>query len=332
MRLAEAIQGLAGRVEDAVATVVAAPKSGRAAPEVERAPHSAVIKQVRHAQRKMDSAKEVDGSKPENYWQPHLSVAVSEMKPGATATRGTMMVDTGASISLVTRKWAEAHGLSVTPVSGISISGANGNPVETVGTCAMTLQLAPTLELDVAEVNVSTGDFYQALIGGDILGGLHTGGATVLGPAVIHMPGPGAPGHVSWMQPKSGCAAHAKILAPKHGWVAPINGKALPPPPAAGAITFETEGVRLSEEHKKELRRLAEERDAQRRPGGNDSDEAFRSIMERARNIFRAAALPVALCELLRSCLAQRSVRHPTEHLLAKVLAAAQKQSMEAAS
>ena len=77
VRLAEAIQGLAGRVEDAVATVVAAPKSGRAAPEGERAPHSAVIKQVRHAQRKMDSAKEVDGSKPENYWQPHLSVAVS---------------------------------------------------------------------------------------------------------------------------------------------------------------------------------------------------------------------------------------------------------------
>ena len=71
-----------------------------------------------------------------------------------------MMVDTGASITLVTRKWAETHGLTVVPASGISITGANGTPVDMVGTCSMTVQLSPTLELDVGDVNVSSGDFY----------------------------------------------------------------------------------------------------------------------------------------------------------------------------
>ena len=70
------------------------------------------------------------------------------------------MVDTGASITLVTRKWAETHGLTVIPASGISITGANGTPVGMVGTCSMTVQLSPTLELDVGDVNVSSGDFY----------------------------------------------------------------------------------------------------------------------------------------------------------------------------
>ena len=141
----------------------------------------------------------MDGATPENYWQPYLGVAVAQMQPGAPATKGAMMVDTGASITLVTRKWAETHGLTVIPASGISITGANGTPVDIVGTCSMTVQLSPTLELDVGDVNVSSGDFYQALIGCDILGGLHAGFASVLGPAVIHMPGPGAPGYVSWM-------------------------------------------------------------------------------------------------------------------------------------
>ena len=58
----------------------------------ECAPHATIIKQVHHAH----------GASPENYWQPYLGVAVSQMKLGATATKGAMMVDTGASITLVT--------------------------------------------------------------------------------------------------------------------------------------------------------------------------------------------------------------------------------------
>ena len=82
------------------------------------------------------------------------------MQPGAPATKGAMMVDTGASITLVACKWAETHGLTITPVSGISITGANGAPVDIVGTCSMTVQLSPTLELDIEDVNVSSGNFY----------------------------------------------------------------------------------------------------------------------------------------------------------------------------
>ena len=144
----------------------------------------------------MASAKQVDGSRPESFWQPYISVVASQLKPGAARTKGSAMIDTGASITLVTRKWAEAHGLAVTPAAGISISGANGNPVQVVGTCAMTLQVAPTLELDLSGVNVSSGDFYQALIGCDMLGGVDP---FVLGPAVVHLPGAGARGYVTWM-------------------------------------------------------------------------------------------------------------------------------------
>ena len=70
------------------------------------------------------------------------------------------MVDTGASITLVTHKWVKTHGLTITPVSGISITSANGAPVDMVRMCSMTLQLLPTLELDVGDVNMSSGDFY----------------------------------------------------------------------------------------------------------------------------------------------------------------------------
>ena len=82
------------------------------------------------------------------------------MQPGAPATKGVMMMDTGASITLVTRKWAKTHGLMITQVSGISITCANGAPVDMVGTCSMMVQLSLTLELDVEDVNVSSGDFY----------------------------------------------------------------------------------------------------------------------------------------------------------------------------
>ena len=65
--------------------------------------------------------------------------------------------------------------------------------------CTMMVQLSPMLELDVGDINVSSGDFYQALIGCDILDGLHAGGVAVLGTVVINMLGPSARGYISWM-------------------------------------------------------------------------------------------------------------------------------------
>ena len=136
-RMAKAIQGIASRVEDKVAKVVAPPRAAQATTDGARAPHATVIKQVRHAHRKLLMAKQVDGASPENYWQPYLGAAVAQMQQGAPATKGAMMLDMGASITLVTRKWLETHGLTITPVSGISITGANGAPVDMVGTCSM---------------------------------------------------------------------------------------------------------------------------------------------------------------------------------------------------
>ena len=81
----------------------------------------------------------MDGATPENYWQPYLGVAVAQMHSGTPPTKGAMMVDTGASITLVTRKWAETHGLTITLVLGISITGTNGSPVDMIGTCSMTV-------------------------------------------------------------------------------------------------------------------------------------------------------------------------------------------------
>ena len=159
-RMAEAIQGIASRIEDAVAKVVAPPHAAQATIDRAWAPHGAAIKQVQHANRKLIVAKQVDGASLENYWQPHLGVAVAQMQPGAPPTKGAMMVDTGASITLVTRKWAETHGLMITPVLGISITGTNGTPVDMVGTCSMMVQLSPMLELDIGDINVSSGDFY----------------------------------------------------------------------------------------------------------------------------------------------------------------------------
>ena len=51
------------------------------------------------------------------------------------------------------------------------ISGANGTAVKIIGTISMTLLLAPTLEIDVSNVAVCSGNFYQGLLGCDLLCG-----------------------------------------------------------------------------------------------------------------------------------------------------------------
>ena len=71
-----------------------------------------------------------------------------------------MMVDTGAAVTLVTKLWAETHGLKVSPTTGVTIRGADGQVLEVAGTTQMTLQLSPTLEVDVTGVTVSSGNFY----------------------------------------------------------------------------------------------------------------------------------------------------------------------------
>ena len=95
------------------------------------------------------------------------------------------MVDMGAAITLLTKKWVDTHGLPVREKAAEYISGTNGTAVKIVGTTSMTLLLAPTLEIDVSNVAVYSGDFYQGLLGCDLLCGHNE----ALGAATISLPG-----------------------------------------------------------------------------------------------------------------------------------------------
>ena len=96
------------------------------------------------------------------------------------------MVNTGVAITLLMKKWVDAHSLAVNDKVAKYISGANGTSVKIVGITSMTLLLAPTLELDVSNITVCLGKFYQALLGCDLLCRHNK----VLGTATITLPGP----------------------------------------------------------------------------------------------------------------------------------------------
>ena len=64
------------------------------------------------------------------------------------------------------------------------------------------------------------------------------------------------------MQPKLGHIAYAKMLMPVAGGVSPVSTRVLPPLPTKKLATLESEGICLSEEHKKQLRALATDSDA----------------------------------------------------------------------
>lgn len=59
----------------------------------------------------MNRAAEVTDSQPASFWQPYISIKVFGLD--GPATRSIMLVDTGAAMILVTRKWVEAHSLRV---------------------------------------------------------------------------------------------------------------------------------------------------------------------------------------------------------------------------
>ena len=81
------------------------------------------------------------------------------------------MVDTGAAITLLTKKWADAHGLTVKEKAAKYILGANGTVVKIIGKTSMTLLLVPILELDMANITICLGNFCQGLLRCDLLCG-----------------------------------------------------------------------------------------------------------------------------------------------------------------
>ena len=111
-----------------------------------------------------------------------------------------------------------------------------------------------------------------------------------------------------------------------------IVGSCFPPKPKSlqiASTTFEAEGVRLPPQQLKELKAITTERDEQRKRvmGG----EEWRSLLDRTQRLFQASSIPVGLAHLLRHILAKHRVPASSETILAKVLAAGQKKSMEAA-
>ena len=111
-----------------------------------------------------------------------------------------------------------------------------------------------------------------------------------------------------------------------------IVGSRIPPKPKSPQIastTFKAEGVRLPPQQLKELKAIAAERDEQRKRA--TGDEEWCGLLDRAQHLFRAMSIPVGLARLLCHILAERRTPAPSETILAKVLAAGQKKSMEAA-
>lgn len=95
--------------------------------------------------------------------QPHLEVAVQPIrveKAKQVSTKGHVMIDTGAAVSMVTSAWANAHRLKVTQGKKISIRGAGGATIPTAGYTSFTIQLTQTLEADLGNVVVAEGKNY----------------------------------------------------------------------------------------------------------------------------------------------------------------------------
>ena len=79
------------------------------------------------------------------------------------------MVYIGVAITLLTKIWVDAHGLTMKEKAAEYISGTNSTSIRVVGTTSMALLLAPTLELDVANIAICLGSFYQGLLGCELL-------------------------------------------------------------------------------------------------------------------------------------------------------------------
>ena len=107
----------------------------------------------------------------------------------------------------------------------------------------------------------------------------------------------------------------------------------VPPAPKLLQITsttLEAKGVRLPPQQLKELKAINAERDEQRK--SKMEDEEWHSLLDCAQHLFQASAILVGLAHLLHHILAIHHVAGPSKTILAKVLAAGQKKSLEAAT
>ena len=106
-----------------------------------------------------------------------------------------MKFNTGVAITLLTKKWVDTHGLTMKKKVAEYILGTNSTSIKIVSMNIMTLLLAPTLELDVANIAICSGDLDQGFLGCNLLCRYNE----VLGTATITLPGLDYLGAVSWL-------------------------------------------------------------------------------------------------------------------------------------
>lgn len=80
--------------------------------------------------------------------------------------------DTGATLSIVLKKWCDLHRLMVRPKSRIIIICALRKAWDIVEIATMMVILVLMLEVDQGDIVVSLGDFHQFLMGMDVMSGL----------------------------------------------------------------------------------------------------------------------------------------------------------------
>lgn len=121
------------------------------------------------------------------------------------------MIDTGATVSLVTKKWCETHEIDYMPVKNHPVvQVTNGQPLNVVGTTSFTTRVSPSLEMDLEGITVhDVQGSCAVLIGIDLLNGREG----VLGPASIVLALPGS---------SSGGEIHFKLIPQSFLAVVPI--------------------------------------------------------------------------------------------------------------
>ena len=101
------------------------------------------------------------------------------------------MVDTGAAITLLIKKWADAHGLTIKVAE--YILGTNDMAVKIVGMTSMTLFVGA--HFGVGKYCHLLGQLLQGLLGCNLLCGHNE----ALGATTITFPGPDQPCAISWL-------------------------------------------------------------------------------------------------------------------------------------
>ena len=76
-----------------------------------------------------------------------------------------IIVNTRVATMLLTKKWTDAHGLTMKEMASKYTLCTNCTTVLYFSMISMFLLLAPTLEVDVANAAIYLGDFYQGLVG-----------------------------------------------------------------------------------------------------------------------------------------------------------------------